>query len=315
MYMVHNESETEWRTRKNLHSIGVYRGIIRMYYEYRECNMTKEVRDMDEKDFELLQTLNETGNITKAADKIERELGVELLLRSHQGVRFTPAGEAVLARCNAAAQELEQLRRDLDALQEGVSGTLNAGISINYALYRLPDAMADYHRKYPKVKLHITTGQSRDLYRQMLEGKLDVAVIRGEFPWDGMQFLLSQENICVICAKEYEERPLSEYLYINRKTDSTLESMTLRWMYENGLGSQPAGFCVDSITTCVEMVKRGLGWGLVPEIGLRDFDGCVQPCSFENGEPFVRKTYLLCQRDALELPQVRAFVDLLKKYR
>ena len=284
---------------------------------------------MDEKDFELLEILGESRNITKAADKlfitqsalskriksIERELGVEILLRSHQGIRFTPSGEAVLAHSRAAAREMEQMRIQLDSMQGEVCGTLNAGISINYALYRLPDAMVDYHNAYPKVKLQITTGQSRHLHRQMVEGSLDVAIIRGEYQWDGMRFLLGQENVSVICAKEYENRPLSEYLYIGRKTDASLESKTLQWMNENGLGSQDAGFCVDSITTCVEMVKRGLGWGIVPEIGLNDFDGCVRPCVFENGEPFVRKTYLICQKEALALPQVNAFVELLKKYR
>ncbi|MCI5485723.1 MAG: hypothetical protein MR426_11820 [Clostridiales bacterium] len=40
------------------------------------------------------------------------------------------------------------------------------------------------------------------------------------------------------------------------KRPPTLEAMTLRWMNENGLGGQNAGFCVDSITACVEMVKR-----------------------------------------------------------
>lgn len=284
---------------------------------------------MDEKDFELLQTLGESRNITKAADKlfitqsalskriksIERELGVEILLRSHQGIRFTPSGETVLAHSRAAAREMEQMRIQLDSMQGEVCGTLNAGISINYALYRLPDAMADYHRTFPKVKLQITTGQSRHLHRQMLEGSLDVAIIRGEYQWEGMRFLLGQENVSVICAKEFENRPLSEYLYIGRKTDTSLESQTLRWMNENGLGSQDAGFCVDSITACVEMVKRGLGWGIVPEIALNNFDGCVRPCVFENGEPFVRKTYLICQKEALALPQVNAFVELLKKYR
>ena len=43
----------------------------------------------------------------------ERELGVELLLRSHQGIQFTPSGEAVLAHCRAAAPEMEQMRRKL----------------------------------------------------------------------------------------------------------------------------------------------------------------------------------------------------------
>ena len=76
---------------------------------------------MDEKDFELLRVLDETRNITHAADRlyitqsalskrikgIEQELGIELLLRSRQGIRFTPAGEMVLQRSQAAAKELE----------------------------------------------------------------------------------------------------------------------------------------------------------------------------------------------------------------
>ena len=86
---------------------------------------------MDEKDFELLEVLDETRNITHAADKLymtqsalskriksmEQELGVEILLRSRQGIRFTPAGEKVLEHSRAALKQMEQLRRGLDAMQ------------------------------------------------------------------------------------------------------------------------------------------------------------------------------------------------------
>ena len=41
----------------------------------------------------------------------------------------------------------------------------------------------------------------------------------------------------------------------------------------------------------------------------------VKPCTFENGEPFVRRTYIFCQRDAAALPQVQLFMDMLKKHR
>lgn len=282
---------------------------------------------MDEKDFELLEMLDESKNITKAAEKLfitqsalskrikamEQELGVELLLRHHQGIRFTPEGELVLSSARAAAKQLAQMRAQLAANRQEVCGTLRAGVSINYALYRFPDILAEYHRKYPKVQLQVTTGQSRDLYRQMLEGRLDVAIIRGEFSWDGMQFLLSLERVCVICAKDCENVPLEQMLYIGRKTDADQEARILRWMNEQGLGGLNAGLYVDSITTCVEMVRRGLGWSVIPEIALTGFDGCVRPCFFENGEPFVRKTSLICQKESLRLPQVRAFVELLKQ--
>lgn len=284
---------------------------------------------MDEKDFEILSILNETRNITRAAKQlyitqsalskrikaIEKELGIEMLIRSRQGIRFTPAGEAVLTHSTCAAREMELMRRHIDTMNEEICGTLNTGISINFALYKLPDILADYHKKYPKVNLQITTGQSRHLYRQMLDGSLDIAVLRGEYPWDGIQFLLSQENICLVYNQEYEGTPLSDYLYISHKTDISQSAMMTRWMHEQNLNPRTNGVCLDSITACTEMVKRGIGWGLLPEIALENFHGCKKPCTFIDGEPFIRRTYILCQREAVELPQVNAFMEILKNSR
>lgn len=284
---------------------------------------------MDEKDFALLRVLDETHNITKAADKlymtqsalskrirtIEQELDAEILLRSRQGIRFTPEGEKVLAACRSAEQEMERMRRSLSADRDEVCGTLRAGISINYALYRLPDVLASYHKKYPGVRLDITTGHSRHLYRSMMDGALDIAVLRGEYTWDGPQYLLSQESICLIYAEENEGRPLSDYLYISHLTDQEQEISTARWLREHHLDAGTNHVCMDNVTTCVEMVRRGIGWGLLPEIALAGFGGIVRPCTFENGEPYVRKTYIICQRDAQQLPQIAAFTDALKKGR
>ena len=284
---------------------------------------------MDEKDFEILSILNETRNITRAAKQlyitqsalskrikaIEKELGIEMLIRSRQGIRFTPAGEAVLTHSTCAAREMELMRRHIDTMNEEICGTLNTGISINFALYKLPDILADYHKKYPNVNLQITTGQSRHLYRQMLDGSLDIAVLRGEYPWDGIQFLLSQENICLVYNQEYEGPPLSDYLYISHKTDISQSAMMTRWMHEQNLNPRTNGVCLDSITACTEMVKRGIGWGLLPEIALENFHGCKKPCTFIDGEPFIRRTYILCHREAVELPQVNAFMEILKNSR
>ena len=284
---------------------------------------------MDEKDYELLHALDETRNITHAADKLymtqsalskrikalEQELGVEIVLRSRQGIRFTPAGEQVLLHSAAAAREMEKMRRQLASIQGEACGTLRAGISVNFSYYRLPEVLTEYHKAYPKVRLDIATGHSRNIYQQMLDSSLDVAVLRGEYPWDGTQFLLSQESICLINSREYKDVPLSDYLYIDHRSDSALASLMARWRFENGVSGDTGSFVVDNITACLEMVKRGLGWALMPEIALDDFDGCVYPCTFENGEPFVRRTYIFCQRDAAELPQVQLFMNALKKNR
>lgn len=282
---------------------------------------------MDEKDFELLQALADCKNITKAAEKLyitqsalskriqalEEELGARLLLRSRQGVRFTPEGETVLEYTRQAAEELNKMRAQLDEARQEVCGSLKAGVSINYAEYWLPDILAEYHKRYPKVQLQVSTGKSRELYRKMLAGTMDAAILRGDYSWDGIRVELSRERVCLICAEAQKDRPLSEYPMIGRKTDALFESQMLRWLNEQGLSGRASGISVDSITACVEMVRRGLGWSIVPEIALKGFEGQVTPCFFGDGTPFVRKTVLLCREESMALPQVRAFAELLQE--
>lgn len=282
---------------------------------------------MDEKDFVLLRTLYECGNITHAADKlyltqsalskrikaIERDLGCEIIIRTRKGVRFTPEGEMVLAHTNTAQKALETLRDELSAAQGEVSGTLRAGFSINYSFVNLPSLLAEYNRLYPQVHLEVTSGQSRHLLSSLQQGELDIAVLRGDLPWDGMQYLLAQEQIYVACTAEHAETPLSELTYINHTTDLTHTSLMNRWLRENGLAIENNSINVSDLSTCQELVRRGVGWALLPEIVLRDFDGVMRPCTFENGEPFVRRMYIDCPRESECLPQVQALIKLIKE--
>ena len=281
---------------------------------------------MDERDFELLITLKETGNITHAADRlyitqsslskrihaIEKELNTNILLRSRQGVHFTPEGEIVLKRVSEAACLMDIMRNELESKKGYICGTLNVGVSINYALYQLPELLASYHQKYPHVTTRISTDQSRNLYQQIVNNKIDAAVIRGEYDWKGEKILLNRERVCAIRSSGDANRSLHSLPYIGRKTDPQFEREISQWMRENHLHLKSNGIFVDNITTCVEMVRRGLGWSIVPEICLKDFDGIVKPLTFDNGEPFVRSTYIMYNSNVMELPQVSAFIELLK---
>ncbi len=285
---------------------------------------------MDERDFKLILTLDKTGNITHAADAlyvtqsslskrisaIEKELDIQLLIRSKQGIHFTPQGELVLAHVKAVSEQLEQMRSALDAQKGVVCGTLNAGVSINYALYRLPALLASYRKQYPQVNAHITTDQSRNLYLKVLDGSIDVAILRGEYPWKGGKILLERENICAIASVPFTLDDLvnQKLSYIGRKTDASFERQLAQWMHEQNIHPDQHGIYVDNIATCVEMVNRGLGWCIVPEICLKDFKGCVIPLRFINGEPFVRSTYLMYTQSAFKLPQAEAFIRVIRNH-
>lgn len=281
---------------------------------------------MDERDYALLDILGQTGNITRAADRlfitqsalskriqgIERELDVQLLLRSRQGVRFTPEGEIVLNACHDEVNSLRQMRQALGGTKGKVFGTLNAGISLNYALYCLPDFLVKFRDSYPDVELNITTGQSRRLIAMLQSGSIDLAILRGEHIWEGERTLLRRENICLIAPREVSDEELVRMPYISRRTDADFERTLTSWMHEKGIRPQSGGVHVDNIRTCVEMVTRELGWSIVPEICLGGFTGYIRPIRFADGTSFIRSTYLMYNDSLLALPQARAFVDLLK---
>jgi DNA-binding transcriptional LysR family regulator len=143
---------------------------------------------------------------------------------------------------------------------------------------------------------------------QALNGEVDVAILRGEFQWSGKKILLTRERVCAIVSEADRGKSFHDLQFISRSTDSSFEREIARWFHENKFPMEEQGIHVDSITTCVEMVRRGIGWTIVPEICLEGFDGLIMPLSFVNGEPFTRSTYLMYMDSVAELPQVSAFI-------
>ena len=246
---------------------------------------------MEEKDYELLRILKETRNITRTAEemyitqsalskrirKIEEELGIDLLIRSRTGAVFTPEGEIVAEYCLKAEKEMNTMRNMLDSLSGEVSGTLRVGLSMNYALFILPQLLVSFCKKYPRVNLDVTSKQSRELYGELVSGDLDLGVLRGEFAWDGPKYALAEERLCVICSEQNKDLPLDMQMYIERESDVMQIAMIKRWLREQGIPRPTSRLHTDSIISCVQMVENGLGWAIVPEIALKDFHGVKLP--------------------------------------
>lgn len=278
---------------------------------------------MDEIDFKLIEVLASTKNLTRASDilnmtqsaiskrikVIETELKASLFLRSHNGIRFTSAGEKVLEHCLRISKELSELHTFLEENEDTVYGTLNAGISDNFMTFHLPAIADSFHKKYPNVNLKFRTEKSHVLYPLLLNNQIDIAIIRGDYGWDGFKKLLSREAMCVVYNKEFENRPLSSLTYIDRSTDSFQYAMMTKWRRENSLLSDTQTIRMDSISSAIEMVRRSMGWALIPEIALDDFNGCIKPCYFRNGELFTRLTYLYCKNELVNQPQIKAFIN------
>ncbi|MCB6490662.1 MULTISPECIES: LysR family transcriptional regulator [Dorea] len=280
---------------------------------------------MNNKDYLIVATLGETRNITRTAERlfmtqsaiskriklIEQEFSCDLLVRSRHGIFFTKAGEHILDFCRNTLEELDALKQQVNFEHNEISGTLRVGYSISYGTYFLASQLASYHEAYPKVNLQVSTDQSSQLYTQMIQGSLDLAIIRGEYSWDGPKYILAKEQVYAVWNHSMDSKSLSECLYISRKTDPYLTNQMIKWLREKELFSNSSQICVDNITTCRQLVDSGIGWAILPEIALEHFDGTKMKLLFNDGTPFTRCTYILVQNGAIALPQIKYFINLI----
>jgi DNA-binding transcriptional LysR family regulator len=102
------------------------------------------------------QTLGVTQPaVSKVIAGLEHTLGVRLLDRGARGVEPTKYGRALLARSNAAFDELRQSVRDIEFLADPTVGEVRIGCQETFAAAILPSVIRRFSKAYPRVVLHI----------------------------------------------------------------------------------------------------------------------------------------------------------------
>ncbi|HLH26821.1 MAG TPA: LysR substrate-binding domain-containing protein [Chloroflexota bacterium] len=118
------------------------------------------------------------SNVTARVRLLERELGVPLFHRHSRGVRLTSAGEALLPYASRLRLLLAEARR---AVEDGgvPRGALRIGSLETTAALRLPPVLAAYSRAYPAVDVTLHTGTSDSLVNDVLDYRLEGALVAG----------------------------------------------------------------------------------------------------------------------------------------
>ncbi len=283
---------------------------------------------MDEKDLEILIDLSKTQNIsrtaqrlyttqsavTKRLQKLEAELGASLFIRSQKGLLADPLLDQILPELSAAAEALGRVRSAAHAPDGELRGTLRLGIAVNYARYRLPEVLADYMERYPKVNICIRANRSVGVYQDLINGEISFAIVRGEFAWRGTDLVISSDPHCLVRGRMHENTPLSDLTFIGRDSDTAYQTDLSAWFAEQGLHPSRSELIINDVETIINLVERGLGWSVLPAISLGRFRGIAEPVRFADGRPFVHRTHILCRADYLSLPQARAFAEVVREH-
>ncbi|MBI5264592.1 MAG: LysR family transcriptional regulator [Bradyrhizobium sp.] len=118
------------------------------------------------------------SNVTQRIKALEAEIGTALFERHSRGMTLTGAGRRLLPY----AQRMAALSREaiIAARDDGEPrGPLAIGSMETTAAVRLPLLLADFHRRFPAVRLSLRTATTADLVAAVLDGELDGAFVAG----------------------------------------------------------------------------------------------------------------------------------------
>ena len=123
--------------------------------------------------------------VTQQLRSFQSECGVQLFYRQAHEYKLTETGEALFLLSKSVISRVEQAEGLLEKARKATSEVLKIGITKAYASIVMPDLIARFQEKYPRIHVHLSEGNSADLINRVRTRKEDLVVVaRSEYGSD-----------------------------------------------------------------------------------------------------------------------------------
>jgi len=220
-------------------------------------------------------------SLSQQIQKLEDELGERLFDRMKREVKLTPHGEVFLRRAVRILEEVDLAQREATDARDMARGVVTLGVLPTIAPYLLPDAIAEFARKFPGVEIVIQEDTTARLLKLALAYEIDFALASQPIADARLEVreLFSEELMLALPPRH----PLTRKRTI---APGDLAAERFIVMKEGHcLGDQVLGFCdrrdlLPSISfrsaqleTIQSLVRAGLGVSLIPAMATRSRHG------------------------------------------
>jgi LysR family hydrogen peroxide-inducible transcriptional activator len=261
------------------------------------------------KQLQYLVALHEHGHFGRAAEamfvsqstlsagirELESLLGVTLVERSRRVVRFTPLGNAVVAKAHRLLREAEELSDLVQASGKPLSGELRMSVIPTIAPFLLPRMLPRLRRERPQLKLYLREETSGDAIESLHHGRADCVLLALPYATGEVE----AEHICddalyVAFPKDDPRDPPDSIPAAMIDPDRLLLLEDGHCLKEHALSAcnRPelrgsAAMIGTSLHTLVQMVDNGLGMTMLPQMAidagiLHETDVVARPLKAKN---------------------------------
>ncbi len=280
-------------------------------------------------------TLAQLRHFTRAADTfhlsqpafsamigaLEQAVGARLFHRSTRNVELTAEGRLFEGSARRALAELEGA---LDGVRDNVEhrrGRVSIAVLPSLAAGWLPPVLAEFHRRYPGIELHVADLLSEPGLEMVRSGRADFGIVT--IAVDDAELVSApfcSDRFELVCRRDHRlarvARLTLKDLAGERFVFQVRHSIVGRFLETAHNNRQPAQFMeVEQLATVIGMVRAGLGIAAIPQFNLLDFrhpDLVRRELAFHG---LVRRIYVVRPRGRALSFAAQALHDLLLERR
>ena len=114
--------------------------------------------------------------VSKHISRLEKHLGVQLLIRTTRKLNLTEAGEEFLQHCQQLESSVALAERAVSQHAEQPQGVLRIAAPMISGQYFLPSVIDEYLRLYPEMKVEMII---KDSFQDLIASGFDLAIRTG----------------------------------------------------------------------------------------------------------------------------------------
>jgi LysR family nitrogen assimilation transcriptional regulator len=248
---------------------------------------------MDLRQLRYFVGIVQAGSLARAADQLhvaqsalsyhlaslESELGRQLVTRGPKGIVLTEAGSLLYRHAEAILRHVESAMQEVSSKPDAPSGRVSIGLPHTIGAILSYELFIRVRTVYPQMVLHVTDGNSSLLREQLLNGRIDLALLFEGQPAHGLAVepLLIEELFYVtadpdpspIRIAEVAQRPV-----IAPGPGSVSRRVAQEAFKEHGLTVKPIGE-IETVSALRRAVASGIGNAIQPWSVLYDGEGKI----------------------------------------
>lgn len=256
--------------------------------------------------------------VSSAIASLEASLGVELFFRGRHGASPTPIGTQMISHAYQMQDVLAAMLRDAHSARSLHGGQVRVSSFRSVSTHILPGVIAQFCQQHSQIPVSVLEHfDDFSIAEDLRKGRADIGFVErplsDEFEtWE----LLRDEYVVLLPPSAANEKPesplsweqLSAYPLIMGPEEFDRHIYAHCALYGKAL---QVAYYLKEDSTIVSMVAQGLGATIIPRLAAEPIPATVPVCNLP--VPLFRMIRVAVLANALQIPAVFAFLDLLKR--